>query len=738
MAQAVVPYEPSSDEEGSDEARASTLEAEAQLRVFKGWFKSDSQHSSNWRKEAKDDFDFVANDQWSPTDRSALEDQNRPVITFNRTLTIIKAVAGIEINGRHEISYLPRNNEDAAVNETLSGASKWMADNCDGEDEESEAFQHALVCGMGWAEERLDFETDQDGKYIEECIDPLEMYWDHTAKKKNLVDARRLWRVRTMPLGEAQALFPDANRYELDASWAAGMDSGTPDKTREEKWRRDENVSGTDLDAVEVTLVHVQWWEREVYWLVADPSSGTKHELPDEQFKILQKRAKQIGLPIASAKMTKRAYKQAFVGAKILESSPAPITDRFSWTCITGEQHKNKRTWFGLIKIMRDPQMWANKWLSQSLHILNTTAKGGILAEKDAFDDQRQAEETYAKPDAITWMAKGALASQGGQKVMPKPGGTFPQGHMELMTFAITALRDVTGINLELLGLKDVNQPGILEAQRKQAGMTILATMFDSLRRFRKIIGRNRLYFIQNFLNDGRLIRIVGPDGAKVVPLLRDKTIGNYDVVVDDTPNSPNQKDKNWQIIIQIMPAFKDQLVQNPELLVVLLEYSPLPSKVIEAIKKMLNAPKPEEQRQKQLSEQTIQSEIERNVAAAMKDRATAEKTKADVVIDIAEARAGMQHGEQEAQLAALKTHNEMATSAVKAQAEQASAAARMYSDQLEAGARMESDAAKAEHDKAKMILGLIQGMMKMSQDQQAHEQTLELNERSARSKNVA
>jgi hypothetical protein len=69
---------------------------------------------------------------------------------FNRALLTIKAVAGFEINNRHEIHYLPRTLDDAAVNEVLNGASKWMGDECEAEDEESQAFQDCTICGMGW------------------------------------------------------------------------------------------------------------------------------------------------------------------------------------------------------------------------------------------------------------------------------------------------------------------------------------------------------------------------------------------------------------------------------------------------------------------------------------------------------------------------------------------------------------------------------------------------------------
>lgn len=628
----------------------SYLEDEALYRTLRQWFEIDATHSQEWRKQAREDFDFAANDQWDENTRRELEAQERPVITFNRVLSVIKAVAGIEINGRHETIFIPRGTDvgDVKINEFLTQASQWMSDGCDAEDEQSEAFQDALVCGMGWTEAVISYDEDGDGKYVEVKVDPLEMFWDRDARSKNLIDAKRMWRVRRMQLEDARSFVeslgvnvPDS---ELSADWA-NMYGTESDVLRpvEDRRLREENISLPHDPRAEVYIVQVQWKQRERYWRVADIGSPQTQDLSDEEFNVFKQRAQQIGVEIIAVPLFRNVYKQAFLGKTLLGPvRRAPAIDRFSFSCITGEKHRNKGTWFGLVRLMRDPQMWANKWLSQTLHILNSTAKGGIIAEQDAFEDQRQAEQSYAQSDRITWAASGAI---GKNKIMQKPGVGIPTAYVNLLEFAITSIRDVTGINMELLGMRDANQPGILEAQRKQAALTILATMFDSLRRFRKEVGRIRLNYIQNYLSDGRLIRIAGPDGEgyQNAQLLRDKTVGQYDVIVDDAPTSPNQKDQTWGMLMQLMPVFKGMM--TPEAALILLEYSPLPSKVVQAFKQLLEKPNPVQEQQQQLmlahaqgEVQKLQTEAAQNIAGAELKKAQAEKARVDAVLGMAQA----------------------------------------------------------------------------------------------------
>lgn len=600
--------------------------------ILKNHFWSDQQASSNWRSQATNDFGFVAGEQLSTDDKALLDAQQRPHIVFNRVQTILKAVAGMQINGRSEIKFLPRNNDDTEVNEILTAASRWMSEGCDAEDEQSAAFQDCCACGMGWTESRFSYDDNPEGAYVEEQIDPREMFWDRTARKKNLVDARRMTRVRKMPLADAMQMFRGKTKFQINATWAEGsdVDRGTDPKSIEEKRIRDGDDSYQEHDDKnEVTVVCTEWWEREPYWRVADPMTNTLIDLTDEEHTKLKSRFAQLGMKLESVQMTRKRYYRAWLGNELLGCTPAPCGNRFSWACITGEYDKQKRFFYGLVRVMRDPQMWANKFMSQIMQIMNSTAKGGILAEMGAFEDQEEAEETYAMPEAITWMADGALSGQK-PKIMPKPGQGDASAYVNLLQLAISSIKDVTGINLELLGQQDQNQPGILEHMRKQAGMTVLATQFDSLRRFLKIIGDKRLYYIQTRMSDGRLIRVVGDEYTRAVPLAKEKTTGQYDVIIDDAPTSPNQKEANWAIMQPMLVAFKEQLMGNPKVLIMVLRYSPLPAALVEAIAKVINEAANDPQKQAQ-ARALQEAALNKLLAETAKDQSVAQLNTAKV-----------------------------------------------------------------------------------------------------------
>ncbi len=93
------------------------------------------------------------------------------------------------------------------------------------------------------------------------------------------------------------------------------------------------------------------------------------------------------------------------------------------------------------MQLMRDPQKWANRWLQQALHIMNTNAKGGLLAEEDAFEDQRDAEETWrGRTRSLAPQGRSVLGQW--RKVQPKPQTGIPAGYYQLLDSR--SLRSVT------------------------------------------------------------------------------------------------------------------------------------------------------------------------------------------------------------------------------------------------------------------------------------------------------
>jgi hypothetical protein len=247
--------------------------------------------------------------------------------------------------------------------------------------------------------------------------------WDCNAVKANLVDSRRRWRVRKVDRAEAEKMFPDVDPAELNAAWADADDGDGEPPLNDPANRYAASPEGKDKAPDKVTIVACQYVEDAILYKAAIFNSGMVQpmlvELDEERFAIAEKQ----GSVLNSVKVKRERVMQCILGAEVLVK-PAPTqTGSFTWNCITGLKDNDKGIFYGVVRRAKDPQRWANKWLSQILHILNSQAKGGVLAERGVFEDDREAEQSWARTDRITYLEKGALSNPNGAKIQPKPTG---------------------------------------------------------------------------------------------------------------------------------------------------------------------------------------------------------------------------------------------------------------------------------------------------------------------------
>lgn len=582
--------------------------------------------TSSWRADMEEDFSFYSCDQWSQEDAAKLEEEGRPSVVFNRSARTINAVCGLEVQNRQEVRFAPRETDDNRLADYYTAVVRWVRDQCDAEDEDSEAFQDMVLCGMGWTQTRPDYDRDPDGMIDVSRFDPGEAFWDPSARKRNLIDRRWCARVKRYFSEEAiKADFPQY-RQTIEASGPAQQyveDSHSVGRTGDSVPlpNYDANTKGASTHAKEVICFN--WFDSEPYYRVVT-SSGQLVELSETKYARLEPQIQAMGL--RAIRQRKRVYRHAYVcgnqllskygedGQLVLDEIKASTQAGFEFNCITGMRDRNSNTWFGLMRLMRDPQRWANKWLSQSMHILNSNSKGGLLAERDAFENQRKAEESWADPAAITWLKSGALSQN---KIKEKTFAQLPQGFHQLMAYAVESISDTPGVSTELMGIAERNQPGVLEETRKRAGITMLAVFFSSLRLYRKEQGRVLADLVREYIADGRKIRIIGANGKpEVVALMRDAMSFSYDIVVADSPTSPSMKDKTFAVLREMLPILAPMGVPIPS---EILDHSPLPADLVDKWKAALpqpGQPKPpppevmKAQMEMQLKQQTAQADL--------------------------------------------------------------------------------------------------------------------------------
>ena len=299
-----------------DDANAAALDdANLVLRINQD-IKDCRDLTETWRKDAEEDFNFVAGHQWDEDDILKLEAEKRPVITFNRVNVIIAAILGIEENQRTEPTFLPHGTEDNGLSEATGDFHRWVRDYGELEVENAASFEDMITCGMGWSESSMDYETDLNGKYIEESVYPLEMYWDPTAKKRNLKDRQWQARAKKYSVRQIKERWPDAEVMESTTAGVFDDVSGSVTNTDPQD-AYDGTNDAPNKKKTRPTVVQYQWYELESVYRAQD-LDGDLREFSEEEFDQVKEKLAESGIDVIKQK--KRKYHQAFItGSELLE-----------------------------------------------------------------------------------------------------------------------------------------------------------------------------------------------------------------------------------------------------------------------------------------------------------------------------------------------------------------------------------------------------------------------------------
>lgn len=623
-----------------------------------------------WREEADECYRFRDGHQLTAQDEAKLRKDGRPDNAFNTTQKFIRFITGVERHTPEALIFEPIDETELGqqiLGEVMTRFYDWAIAKTFGDFERSRAFDDLIVAGMGWCDSFVDRTIDPKGLIKIQRIPGCEMLWPKCTGQ-NLNDSR--WRARESMIDrdEAIAFWPDQEMLIRYTTTIGVHTAATPrpeaNKTvvyttpyLETKPLND--YAAGDNRSDEVRVLEWQWYDNKPGVYFFDPLERQDVWYEEKKFSQYQRALAKITLNDPKylitdrVKQSQKVYQKAFIlndRWQLGETMELP-GKRFTFNCMTGYFDEEDRIFYGYMRILRDPQRFANKFFNQVIEIMGTQAKGGLLVEENAIPPNKQDlfEKKYATPGTVNEVSAGAIEHR---RIMPKPLPEMPAASIAIVDFCIRAMENVTGIDPETaFGQGTTMMPGVTLKAKQKSGLLLLNQEFASLSRFRIEEG----YIVMDLLKtlaDDRLIRVGKPYEGAVLRLMREPFAAEYDLMLDETERDPNIRHMYAETVANLAPT----LIRMNKFFPELLDYFPLPVKIRQAIKKSIIETGQQEQ---QMAEQGIQTHGRGTPQSPEERQAKIQVLQSQAATNVAKTRrleSQSQRDEQRAKLDAVKT----------------------------------------------------------------------------------
>jgi hypothetical protein len=191
---------------------------------------------------------------------------------------------------------------------------------------------------------------------------------------------------------------------------------------------------------------------------------------------------------------------------------------------------------------------------------MNTTR---VIYEEGAIHDDTDIEIEAARPDSII-----KLNPESMNRVKIDRDTGMAKEQIEVARLDRLAIQEISGINMETMGLETNATSGRAIYLRQAQGNTIIANLFDAFRLFKLRLGYILASLIQQYYGPGKVIRITdelgAPEFMPVNQTLVDPETGKtyirnditrikYDIVIGEKPFSDTVRQAMMQQVMEMV-----------------------------------------------------------------------------------------------------------------------------------------------------------------------------------------
>lgn len=537
---------------------------------------------------------FVAGDLMEYTDKLSVRDNHgktkNALVQFNKVKPYVNAVLGFFVQNRRVSKYASRSSGDQGQwqSDYTNSLAKYVRNNTNADIHETRQDRDLLVNGYGAVDTAMSYgegytSRDPNGEIIMGRLDPLKVGWDATAREPNVLDARFVWYEKEYELETALELFDSSDEGDFDemALDDDGDDYEYNPRGGGIKSQIREIYDVSPFDDKMVRVYFYQWYEIEEYYRAENPiymiddmlkpdaamileSIAQRYNQNDDLFEfdpradiltcdsaIKKELEEAFGELIEFHAFKRRVYKTAVAsGRKIFTQYKSLSQQGFTIKIKTGEFDEKNKIWVGMVNSMIDPVLYYNKSLTELLYMIAASSKGGVLYEEGAIKNIREFEANYAKTNKNAEVAKGALS---GGKIQPKREMVKNSGLEDLIGIADAALPEVNGIDKSFLGSSESRtETAMLQRQRIKQALNTLACYADAITFYQKEHAHLLLDFMRelSIQSRGMVFRMEQGDESELVPLLPNHVQAEYDVEIQDAPDSATDKEEKANMLI--------------------------------------------------------------------------------------------------------------------------------------------------------------------------------------------